>query len=447
MQLDFLERKYIDKLLVVGHEYSDLEKTSALINKAGVEYANVSKNEKLEAREINEMILKSKKVKSDEVIVNQLTVSKVWDTLALDLFLSNIDKELWFWEDSTAINLLDYWKSLDEQLSFVLVYTDPENTISNFMKSRENFRPDELDRLLKNWLAYNTVLLDFFYKNKDRAFLVNTKQVAKDNLECVEQLTQKIGLPVDSKVISNILSTQDIDNISSDESNDLLEFMGRNLLLEYPQVIELYEELQSVANIYDMKNTYSKVNHKDMFCELVSIQKGNHDLRIEQSKLESQRNLIADKAEEKQQENELLLEQLHQVQEELEKYYLENRALKEKKEEKQRYYGAAQRVKDQLSYRLGAKMLESKSFFALLGLPFSLIGVVSQYRKNMKTRKDKKLPPIKTYTDAYEAQKVKGYLSYMLGQSMIKTMKNPLGIFILPFKLSATYKTFKKSKS
>ena len=454
MQLGLLEKNKINKLLIIGHEYSRSEKISSFIYKAGVEYASVSKNEKLAAQDINQLILKSKKIKRKELSESQLSVSKVWDTLALDLFLGNIDKDFWLWEDSTAVNLLDYWKSLDEKLAFVLVYTDPKNTILNFIKSKEKFTPEDLDTLLSNWLDYNRILLDFFYKNKGRAFLVNTNCI-----KCIEQLTKKLDLPVDFEVIDGLLNAIDAENITFEENNNLVDFMGNRLVYEYPKVIELYKELQSIANIYDTENVYKKRDLKDIFCELVAIQNTNHNLKLEKlllvdkfQELEEKSQIINEifkKSEDEQKkENELLLRQFHLVQEELEKYYIENKVLEEKKEEEKRYYGAAERVKDQLSYRLGKIILEkSKSFFGVLSLPFSLINVILEYKKDMKFKKFKKLPPINKYADAYEAQRVKSHLSYMLGQSIIKTMKKPYGIFILPFKISATYKNFKKNKS
>ncbi len=150
-----------------------------------------------------------------------------------------------------------------------------------------------------------------------------------------------------------------------------------------------------------------------------------------------------------QQENELLIVQLHQVQEELEKYYLENKRLKSESDEvshqliKPIHYGAADRVKQDLPYRLGATMVShSKSTKDLAKLPFAL---VQEYRAFQKTHvNQEELPPIEEYQDAYEAEKVKKHLSYKLGKTLVDSVKSPKSILDLPVKIGKEIVGFKK---
>ena len=142
-----------------------------------------------------------------------------------------------------------------------------------------------------------------------------------------------------------------------------------------------------------------------------------------------------------------LLNELHKVQELVEKYYLENEKQKTKLQEK-KYYGAGQRIKNQLSYRVGAHLVKSShSFFGMLFLPITFFGVMSEYKEYMKERKTKKLPPIEKYSDYYDALRVQNHLSYLLGQTVVNTLKkNPFSIVILPFRLFKTYSYFKSIK-
>ena len=137
-----------------------------------------------------------------------------------------------------------------------------------------------------------------------------------------------------------------------------------------------------------------------------------------------------------------MLSQLHQVQEELERYYLENQRLKTKPSVPPKTaqapapYGAAERVKRQLSYRLGNKMIEeSRSLGGWLGMPFALAGVARQYKRERPQREAMKLIPIEKYRDAHQAQRVKQHLSYRLGVELVKHGKNPLRWPVLPFAL------------
>lgn len=140
-----------------------------------------------------------------------------------------------------------------------------------------------------------------------------------------------------------------------------------------------------------------------------------------------------------QQENELLITQLHQVQEELEKYYLENQRLKAEQEMlrepvKPIYYGAADRVKQDLPYRLGSTMVNhSKSTKDLAKLPFALAQEYREFQKQQDVQGE--LPPVEEYQDSHEAEKVKKHLSYRLGKTLVDGVKSPKEILGLPAKL------------
>jgi hypothetical protein len=155
-----------------------------------------------------------------------------------------------------------------------------------------------------------------------------------------------------------------------------------------------------------------------------------------------------------EQENELLLTQLHQVQEELERYYLENQALKAPARPKAivpvpvpKLYGAAARIKRQLSYRLGATMIErSRSFGGWLGMPLALAREARQFKREKTQRGPEKLPPIAQYRDAHVAERVKQHLSYRLGQTLVANARSPIGWVKLPWALWGQVRDFRASK-
>lgn len=155
-------------------------------------------------------------------------------------------------------------------------------------------------------------------------------------------------------------------------------------------------------------------------------------------------------ATELEQENDMLLTQLHHVQEELERFYLENQSLKRQAKQNAEpvYYGAADRVKAQLSYRLGARMiLCSRSFKGWLSMPFALQKEVRLFRKEAAIRATKKLPPLSKYRDAYEAENVKRHLSYRLGQTLLINVKSPVGWVKLPWALQREINDFQARRT
>lgn len=155
------------------------------------------------------------------------------------------------------------------------------------------------------------------------------------------------------------------------------------------------------------------------------------------------------RAKELGEENELLLNQLHHVQEELERYYLEAQELKAKtaKPTAPEYYGAGQRIQQQLTYKLGAAMIEhSRSVGGWLGMPFALVGVTRQHRRDLPQRKAQKLPPIHKYRDAHEADRYRNHLSYRLGDALLRNIRSPIGWVRLPLALRREVRDFRQRR-
>ncbi|ECL6334908.1 glycosyltransferase family 8 protein, partial [Campylobacter jejuni] len=94
------------------------------------------------------------------------------------------------------------------------------------------------------------------------------------------------------------------------------------------------------------------------------------------------------------------------------------------------YYGAPERIKQQLSYKIGKLFLKANNIKGILYLPFALIYLYCSYKINIliynkivKIKPEMKMPPLENYEDYTEAIKVKQHLSYRLGQLFLK---NPI---------------------
>jgi hypothetical protein len=161
-----------------------------------------------------------------------------------------------------------------------------------------------------------------------------------------------------------------------------------------------------------------------------------------------------------EEENELLLLQLHQVQEELERYFLENQQLKSGKTTTapapqvpqsapapKAYYGAAERIKRQLTYRLGAIMVShSRKPADWLRMPGALLREAQQFKREAPEREAQKLPPIHTYADAYEAERVKRHLSYRLGVVLMEHSRSPKGWLTMPWAMRKAVREFRADR-
>jgi hypothetical protein len=153
-------------------------------------------------------------------------------------------------------------------------------------------------------------------------------------------------------------------------------------------------------------------------------------------------------------ERDQLISQLHQVQEALERYYLEIGRLKQAApvqtpstaapQPVAAHFGAAERVKSQLSYRLGNTMITcSRSAGGWLLMPFALSRVALQFHGERPEREARRLPPIHQYRDAHMAEQVKGHLSYRLGHAMVHNARSPLGWMAMPAALLRQVREFR----
>jgi glycosyltransferase involved in cell wall biosynthesis len=110
----------------------------------------------------------------------------------------------------------------------------------------------------------------------------------------------------------------------------------------------------------------------------------------------------------------------------------------------QKPLGAVNRIKNQLSYKLGNKIVKAKTPTEIIKLPFSLVSIINEHKfeKNVlsilyKINPSFKPLPLESYGDYYVALKYKEHLSYKLGQALVK---NP---FTFIFKIPSIYKNFK----
>jgi len=577
----------INKILVTGHPQSGYGSVANVLNSGGMYSANPSRREGMTPSEISDALLQAHQHGSAGILpgsgeIRQLDISPVWNGLALDLMLGNIEQKFWCWADTKAVSLLDYWKSLDTQLAFVLVYETPQDLIAHAFNETDTLTPDVLEARLEEWSAYNKTLLRFYHRNAERSLLVHASQIRENGATFLQHVRSQTGLPLIAEAgdIAEVAST-----IPSSESA-LYRHLAEAFLEQQPDAMQLYAELQSVADLpmddsqtekisvseiltaaIKMKSKYGQelltadeevkalelenrmlsekllkahregeeqadenglllshlhevqeqleqlhIQSRKQIAELneniarmtkerdehateaVSLNQAMELLKkekaeqqkavtekqnqIEQLSKENQtkQKVLDEKnaqlstlkaqndqtkiekdaalqklkeAEEVKSENELLLAQLHIVQEELEQYYLENTKLKkEEQKRKAKPYGAAERVKNQLSYRLGAKMIEnSRSFGGWVSMPAALVRETRQFRRDFAKRAGQKLPPISHYADAHDAERVKKHLSYRLGRVMVEKSRSPIGLVTLPLALRRAVKEYRRDRA
>ncbi|WP_354675180.1 coiled-coil domain-containing protein [Cupriavidus alkaliphilus] len=254
----------MNKILIVGHPTSRYQDVESLLNDCGMSTALPSRREGLSPSEIGTMLLKAHGVplltRDMAGDLHQIEASPLWHGMALDLMLGNLDQPLWGWADPHAVHLLDYWKTLDPSIAFILVYDTPRSLLTQAVEAASDLTSDQLRRLIANWIAYNGQLLHFYHRNVDRALLVHAQQVQFSAKRYVQQVRARVGAPL------RVPLDADMDEAEPEEvatatpraeaacfgtviSSVLKNHLADTLIREFPQAEHLYEELQAIATL------------------------------------------------------------------------------------------------------------------------------------------------------------------------------------------------------
>lgn len=563
-------------IIQAGHQSSHANRLMQMLYERGLNEPIKSHTYQLTANEITEKL--AKVLVKNSSIIN----TKIIDGLIVDLLLANLEQDDWGWSDENNLDTLLYWQQVEQNSRFILVFDSPKLLLSQLLGSEVT--PNLLEQTINSWLIYHQKMLDFFENHNQNCLLIEG-DLAVNNLMNVKEHIQAIGTNLKLK---NNWQLQITDKAEETQTNPMFEIVASEILKQYPESLALYDTLVEKSSIRlknrhlpaknDLANliqTLNLLNEQEDFKKKILIENANlqnqllalmsekqsleqqisqNALLLEQSKntmnaeqkakmerteqentllisqlhqvqeelekyylqnqrtaeqlksaeaqkqqlqaqidakakLESELNSLKDakqkaenlaneqknklqaetdakkkleseianlretkqKADEQakvsnnaKQENTLLISQLHQVQEELERYYLENQKLKaeqNKEPPKPVYYGAAERVKEDLPYRLGATMVNhSKSAKDLAVLPLAL---AKEYREFNKNKPSDNLPDLAQYQDADEAEKVKKHLSYRLGKTLVDGVKSKK-VLDLPVKLGREIVGFNK---
>lgn len=465
-------------LLIVGHPLTDYHRVENVLQGVGMAPARATKQQDLAPTEISSRLLKRAGLVADySISIEQIAPSPIWQILALDLFLGNSEAGFWGWSDPQCIYLLDYWYATDSALHFIFVYDSLEHVLVRASEDQE-LTQETIQQLTIEWQCFYTALLHFYHRHRDRCLLVHAEQACVNPEAFDKALSFCLQRPLERDSNAAVVAmAMDIVQTS----------LAANIIVEQDTLRSIYDDLQAQADfplatakttdLLAAWNSFSALtsqlrldNDALSSAETQLVAMKNKLVLAEQKKEEDQpqfgdllkqleQKSAQSLTQELQQENDLLLLQLHQVQEELERYYLENKQLKQRsittRPVKQRpqtsstaRYGAADRIKHQLSYRLGAIMIkQSNSLSGLLGMPRALLREAREYDEDKKNRIEEKLPPISKYADAHEAERIKGHLSYRLGATLLANHHSPIGWIKLPWLLKKQINLFKLDRA
>lgn len=446
-------------IIQAGHRTSKSKEVMEKLYERGLDRPKESYTHKMTAEQVSETLYK--------VLARENMSSaneKMADNVMTDFLLANLDFEDWGWESDKNLASLEYWQQIEPDVGFVLVFDHPR-TIFEF-SSINTLTVKTLNQKIEDWVKYNESLLEFYEKNQDKSILIEGSS-ALSNIAGLKEQVKRLASTLDLKSSWQVSSTNTAmtkERSANSSYNILLGLIAEETLTNYPEVITLFNRLLSKASIKESDSIFKTkrlgVDKLVTSLNTIGLQQ-EKTLSIEkeaQLKNESlERALREQQSKSKKhsddavsQSNQIILEQLLQAQEELERLYQERSNQKEQQSNfkkpgtPKKRYGAAEAIKADLPYKLGNVMVSAKKPDQIAKLPIMLMKEYKAFEKESGSL----YSPLKLddYADAREAEKVKKQLSYQLGKVMLDSKQSPKKLISLPLNMGKIIVGFKKNK-
>ena len=408
-------------LITTGHESSGIEAIWTLMRAYDVAEAAPALSEIDDPAKFHQKLYSARKV-GDANAPGQINPGRMWQSQAENLLINNVESEIWGWADVRSSRLLEFWAGVDQSTHFVLLYVAPEVAFAMAPEINLDTASEPID-VLAYWRQKNGELLDFYSRNRKRCLLINTYSLIAQPNRLNELLADRFGIETLNTVRACSLSYEY-------PVSAIRTHLARNLLQD-AEAAALYEELETASDLpalddYDQYETvrawveHSKlINQETQLGEILasinfkqqalveseaklahangqlkeanlqfqSSKQANSKLSEQISELKLAQAKSQQNNEELRKENELLLLQLHQVQEELESYYLrvqgaddtvkqQVQALENSKQEQCKLHGRISELEAELNFKrqeVGAEVEKQEQEYALLLLQFQQI--------------------------------------------------------------------------
>ncbi|WP_201217698.1 hypothetical protein [Halochromatium roseum] len=165
--------------------------------------------------------------------ISDLYPSKLWQLVATDLLLANIDSPLWGWSNADSLWLLDFWLELEPELYVILTTVSPQRWLAETLGDPQALPPQQA---LANWHRVHQQILRQHLRNPRRTVLVDAQQV----LSVPEALTEYC-----EKHWGPGLDARNLKPVTADAPDALRYFFAGHLCAQSADVLSLQRELES----------------------------------------------------------------------------------------------------------------------------------------------------------------------------------------------------------
>ena len=237
--------------------------------------------------------------------------SKILTTQAQSIFRQhrNLQTALWPVKD---VKDLRFWLEIDKKAKFLFHFDLPEATLARQLHQDER-NAYRAELLQQTWQHAATEILDLLASFPEICQLVHIGNLGNTSAQIIGRLQENWQISLTQKEFS-----------FEDTTTPMEKLLAGGLLLDHLDIQEAYAEL-----LLQSPDAPAHQYHATRFVELLRLHWEDYSRVESQNFLEYDTNGQKERLKEAEEENELLLLQLHQVQEELEHYFLEYKKLSE----------------------------------------------------------------------------------------------------------------------
>lgn len=301
-------------ICITGNSQKHIEEVSFNLISAGLKNALPSKRD----QDINLNVWHEQVLQQQQDYAKKVKIGKLWEQMAVDIFLANRKQDLWHWVAKDSLRIAEYWLNFDAGINFILVYTPYEDYFSTGINN-EDLSIENIPQDFESWIASSQAIFDFHEKNPSRTIIVNSRNLNLAHEKLVTRINSCFGSSLTSLTKWNSETTRDA----------ILNYLIRNYTNEHPAMPEIESKTEKYLPDLNQSEALDFVltNYLELKANFatrpVSTETGilpPHNDR--ESPVES-----ADFISELESENDLLLSQLHEIQEEHEKQLIDNQRI------------------------------------------------------------------------------------------------------------------------
>lgn len=303
-------------LCITGPSRSHIESIEEILNAAGMAKPRPSSRVEVSNLAIwHQKVLESPRSKGTLSVDALPQPGRLWQLVASELLLANLDNSFWGWSSTESLWLLDFWLETEPDLSAILVAVSPQRWLADQATSAESAKPDQL---LKDWQLQHQLLLRMHLRHPQRSLLADIDDVLAHPQAFASQCQERWQLPL-AEQVDQLPAHKDLD--------PLARYLADRICAEATEVLSLQREIDASRTTLD--TTQNKSNAVTLDAALKQ-----HQVQLQQlSEIPPLRQTLQTREqalEELQQENALALQQLQQAQEGLEQLFAKEQALEQK---------------------------------------------------------------------------------------------------------------------